>query len=139
MIPESNEVFTSYEAYLDRMDFYNQRRFMCEIAGRTGLTFFEAFKSEVGKISRSYIRLRRAGMKDANRLYVQASEIRELNDMFPDPLKGPILRKLQFSTTSRIDALSKIEYQVSSPSTLCNRANRFEFPSRRYLRCECDY
>ena len=47
VIPESNEVFTTYEPYLDRMDFYKQRHFVCEITGHSGLTFFEALKSEV--------------------------------------------------------------------------------------------
>lgn len=47
VIPETNEVFTSYEPYLHRMDFYKQRRFICEITGHSGLTFFEALRSEV--------------------------------------------------------------------------------------------
>lgn len=47
VIPETNEVFTSYEPYLQRMDFYKQRRFICEITGHSGLTFFEALRSEV--------------------------------------------------------------------------------------------
>lgn len=47
VIPETNEVFTSYEPYLQRMDFYKQRRFTCEITGHSGLTFFEALGSEV--------------------------------------------------------------------------------------------
>lgn len=47
MIPETNEVFTDYEPYLQRMDFYKQRRFICEITGHSGLNFFEAHRSEV--------------------------------------------------------------------------------------------
>lgn len=47
VIPETNEVFTTYEPYLQRMDFYKQRRFICEITGHSGLTFFEALRSEV--------------------------------------------------------------------------------------------
>lgn len=47
VVPETNEVFTSYEPYLQRMDFYKQRRFICEITGHSGLTFFEALRSEV--------------------------------------------------------------------------------------------
>lgn len=43
-------MFTSYEAYLNRRDFYKQRRFICEITGHSGLTFFEALQSEVGNI-----------------------------------------------------------------------------------------
>ena len=30
------------------MDFYKQRRFICEITGHSGLNFFEALRSEVG-------------------------------------------------------------------------------------------
>lgn len=47
VIPETNEVFVNYEPYLQRMDFYKQRRFICEITGHSGLTFFEALRSEV--------------------------------------------------------------------------------------------
>lgn len=47
VIPETNEVFTTYEPYLQRMDFYKQRRFICEITGHSGLNFFEALRSEV--------------------------------------------------------------------------------------------
>lgn len=49
VIPETNEVFVNYEPYLQRMDFYKQRRFICEITGHSGLTFFEALRSEVCK------------------------------------------------------------------------------------------
>ncbi|KAL5361147.1 chromatin remodeling complex WSTF-ISWI, large subunit [Aspergillus floccosus] len=80
VIPETNEVFTSYEPYLQRMDFYKQRRFICEITGHSGLTFFEALKSEL-------------------------EESREVNNSFPEALKEPILRRIQFSTVSRVDNL----------------------------------
>ncbi|KAL7767430.1 hypothetical protein ACKLNR_001731 [Fusarium oxysporum f. sp. zingiberi] len=79
-IPQTGEIFTSYEDYLDRMDFYKQRRFNDQITGHSGLTFFEALKSEL------------AGGKE-----VEAS--------FPEALKGPILRKVQFQTVSRLDNL----------------------------------
>jgi hypothetical protein len=32
-------------------------------------------------------------------------ESREVNNTFPDALKGPILRRTQFSTVSRVDNL----------------------------------
>ncbi|KAB8260767.1 ATP-utilizing chromatin assembly and remodelling N-terminal-domain-containing protein [Aspergillus pseudonomiae] len=80
VIPETNEVFTQYEPYLQRMDFYKQRRFICEITGHSGLTFFEALRSEL-------------------------EESREVNNTFPDALKEPILRRIQFSTVSRVDNL----------------------------------
>ncbi|EPS32848.1 hypothetical protein PDE_07809 [Penicillium oxalicum 114-2] len=80
VIPETNEVFTSYEPYLQRMDFYKSRRFICEITGHSGMTFFEALRSEL-------------------------EESREVNNSFPEALKEPILRRIQFSTTSRVDNL----------------------------------
>ncbi|KAL4998597.1 ATP-utilizing chromatin assembly and remodelling N-terminal-domain-containing protein [Aspergillus recurvatus] len=80
VIPETNEVFTNYESYLQRMDFYKQRKFICEITGHSGLNFFEAFRSEM-------------------------EESREVNNSFPEALKGPILRRVQFSTVSRVDNL----------------------------------
>ncbi|KAI9737182.1 MAG: hypothetical protein M1834_000775 [Cirrosporium novae-zelandiae] len=80
VIKQTSEVFDDYEKYLHRMDFYKQRRFICEITGHSGLTFFEALASET------------TGSK-------------EVNAAFPEPLKGPILRRVQFSTISRIDNL----------------------------------
>ncbi|KAJ5098078.1 hypothetical protein N7532_005079 [Penicillium argentinense] len=80
VIPATSEVFTSYEAYLSRMDFYKQRRFICEITGHSGLNFFEALRSET-------------------------EESREVNNTFPEALKEPILRRIQFSTVSRVDNL----------------------------------
>lgn len=79
-IPQTGEIFASYEDYLNRMDFYKQRRFNDEITGHSGLTFFEAYTSE------------RAGGQ-------------EVEAAFPEALKGPILRKVQFQTISRLDNL----------------------------------
>ncbi|KAF3483322.1 DDT domain-containing protein [Arthroderma uncinatum] len=80
VIPETNEVFTNYEHFLQRMNFYKQRRFICEITGHSSLTFFEALTSET-------------------------EGSREVNSAFPEPLKEPVLRRVQFSTISRIDSL----------------------------------
>ncbi|KAL2752547.1 hypothetical protein ACRALDRAFT_1036544, partial [Sodiomyces alcalophilus JCM 7366] len=79
-IPQTGEIFAHYEGYLARMDFYKQHRFNCQITGRSGLTFFEALKSE------------RAGAQ-------------EVEQAFPEVLKGPVLRNVQFQTVSRIDTL----------------------------------
>jgi len=62
------------------MDWYKARKFICEISGHSGLSFFDALKSET------------AGA-------------REVEGSFPEKLKGPVLRKVQFSTISRIDNL----------------------------------
>ncbi|KAI6708713.1 hypothetical protein JHW43_008756 [Diplocarpon mali] len=79
-IKQTGEIFVEYEQYLARMDFYKQRRFICQITGHSGLSFFEALKSEL------------AGAQ-------------EVEEAFPEALKGPILRRVQFQTISRIDTL----------------------------------
>lgn len=80
VIPQTAEIFTSYESYLHRMDWYKQKRFTCEVSGRSGMSFFDASRSET------------AGS-------------REVDQAFPDALKGPVLKRVQFSTTSRVDNL----------------------------------
>jgi len=80
VIAETNELFTSYDAYLERMDFFKSKRFTCEVSGRSGLSFFDALRSE------------QAGA-------------REIDEAFPYALREPVLRRVQFSTTSRIDNL----------------------------------
>ncbi|KAI1374683.1 ATP-utilizing chromatin assembly and remodelling N-terminal-domain-containing protein [Hypoxylon crocopeplum] len=84
-IPQTGEVFVTYEEYLNRLDFYNQPRFICQITGHSGLSFFDALKSEL------------AGAQ-------------EVDQAFPEALKGPILRRVQFQTISRIDTLVDMIY-----------------------------
>ncbi|KAL2139605.1 hypothetical protein VTI28DRAFT_4946 [Corynascus sepedonium] len=79
-IPQTGEVFLTYEDYLHRMDFYKQKRFICTISGHSGLTFFDALESELAGAA-------------------------EVDQAFPEALKGPILRRVQFQTVSRIDTL----------------------------------
>ncbi|KAI1184443.1 ATP-utilizing chromatin assembly and remodelling N-terminal-domain-containing protein [Nemania serpens] len=99
-IPHTGEVFSTYEEYLARIDFYNQPRFICQITGHSGLTFFEALKSEL----------------------VGAQEV---DQAFPEALKGPVLRRVQFQTISRIDTLVdmiydefKADYYPGEPVTI---------------------
>ncbi|KAF8455383.1 ATP-utilizing chromatin assembly and remodelling N-terminal-domain-containing protein [Terfezia claveryi] len=80
LIGETGEIFTSYENYLARLDFYKQKRFICEITGHSSLSFFEAHRSET------------AGSKD-------------VDETFPEALKEPVLRRVQFQTISRVDNL----------------------------------
>ncbi|KAI9211016.1 hypothetical protein DS838_004093 [Geotrichum bryndzae] len=80
VIPSTGEFFTEYEHYLERLDFYNQRKFICELTGHSCLNYFEAVESE-------------------------AVEAEKIIKSFPEPLKEPILRKIQFSTISRLDGL----------------------------------
>lgn len=85
-IKQTGEIFVDYESYLARMEFYKQRRFICQITGHSGLTFFEALNSE------------QAGAQ-------------EVEEAFPEALKGPILRRVQFQTISRIDNLVDLIYE----------------------------
>ncbi|CAK4020367.1 Hypothetical predicted protein [Lecanosticta acicola] len=81
----TNEVFTDYEKYLKRFDWLNQKRFTDAVNGKSGLTFWDALESET-KSSAS------------------------IENVFPEVLRDPILRKVQFSTTSRMDELVNAIY-----------------------------
>ncbi|KAI9894762.1 MAG: hypothetical protein M1814_002119 [Vezdaea aestivalis] len=87
IIEQTEEIFTNYEDYLHRMDFYKQPRFICDITGHSNLTFFEALDSE---------RLNSF----------------ELEKAFPESLKEPVLRRAQFSTIPRIDKLVDETYEA---------------------------
>ena len=76
----TGEVFSDYESYIKRLDFYRQHEFTCSITGASSLNFFDALASE-------------------------RNELRTVDDRFPEPLKEPILRKIQFSTISRMEDL----------------------------------
>lgn len=79
-IPQTKEWFINYEDYLQRMDYYLEQKFVCEITGNSCLTFFEALKSEI-------------------------KEIKDVENNFPEALKVHILRFIQFSKISRLDML----------------------------------
>ncbi|KAG0676340.1 Cu-binding protein [Pichia californica] len=80
IIPETGEWFINYEDYLDRMSFYNVKKFVCETSGNSNFTFFEALK-------------------------VEHNELFSMQSNFPEPVKEPILRHVSFSTVPRIDLL----------------------------------
>ncbi|GMM49762.1 Itc1 protein [Starmerella bacillaris] len=80
VIPETLEYFCTYEDYLDRLDFYNQKKFICELTGSSCLTFFDALRRE--QYEKEFVLKR-----------------------FPEPLKRPILQEIHFSTTTRLDQL----------------------------------
>jgi ATP-utilising chromatin assembly and remodelling N-terminal/Williams-Beuren syndrome DDT (WSD), D-TOX E motif/DDT domain/WSTF, HB1, Itc1p, MBD9 motif 1 len=84
-IPRTQEYFEDYDQYLGRMDFYNQKKFICELTGHSCLTYFEALDSE-------------------------SRETLQVMSSFPEVLKEPILRKVQFSQISRLDALVDFVY-----------------------------
>ncbi|GMM35757.1 Itc1 protein [Saccharomycopsis crataegensis] len=84
-IPETQEWFYSYQEYLDRLDYYNRRKFVCEVTGNSCFTYFEALESE-------------------------KHEMKKVDQNFPEPLKEPVLRFLQFSTIPRLDLLVDMVY-----------------------------
>jgi len=86
-IPATKEWFLTYEDYLQRMDYYHRKKFVCEITGNSCLTFFQATESE-------------------------AKEIQEVEKNFPEALKEHILRFLQFNRITRLDQLVDKVYLV---------------------------
>lgn len=80
LIPHTKEWFTTYDGYLERLDFYRKRQFVCEITGNSQLTYFEAMELET-------------------------REIEALERNFPDALREHILRFLQFNRITRLDLL----------------------------------
>lgn len=67
----TGEIFLDYESYAQRLTFYNQPIFQDELTGKLNLTFFQALQSE-------------------------REEALKLHKRFPESLKGPVLRSVQF-------------------------------------------
>ncbi|KAL5119347.1 hypothetical protein ACEQ8H_002834 [Pleosporales sp. CAS-2024a] len=80
VIDATGEVFVDYEKFLNRRDFYDQKKFTCEATGHTGFTFFEAKESE-------------------------SEAAKEINSILSEDLRSRILEYVQFDTTSRMDDL----------------------------------
>lgn len=87
VIPQTKEWFLNYDDYLNRMDYYYHRKFVCEITGNSCLTFFEAFESE-------------------------QKEIKDVEKNFPEALREHLLRFLQFNRITRLDQLVDKVYLV---------------------------
>ncbi|KAK6396902.1 hypothetical protein LTR95_019509, partial [Oleoguttula sp. CCFEE 5521] len=96
VVDSTGEVFTEYEKYLKRQAALitiaqlagltsKQKKFTDAVNGKSGLTYADAIASEN-----------------------QSAEA--IDDIFPRKLREPILRKVQFSTTSRMDELVNIIY-----------------------------
>ncbi|KAF9325656.1 hypothetical protein BG006_010861 [Podila minutissima] len=79
MMNFTNEIFTSYEDYVNRYFFYKQKSWQCETTGKSGLTYEEALESE-------------------------HKEKSMVANKFPPQLRKPLLEFSQFQTT-RIDAV----------------------------------
>ncbi|WFD34868.1 dolichyl-P-Glc:Glc1Man9GlcNAc2-PP-dolichol alpha-1,3-glucosyltransferase [Malassezia cuniculi] len=89
-------------------DYYHQRIFQCELTGRSNLTYFEACHSEA----------------------VQTLEIQK---RFPEPLKGPVLRAVQFQITGRIDNLVDSIFDRFRERFFVNESVFFERDNDRYF------
>ncbi|CAO1613341.1 unnamed protein product [Sympodiomycopsis kandeliae] len=76
----TGEIFVDYETYAARISFYNQPIFQDELTGRQNLTFFQAIQSE-------------------------RDETAKLHRRFPEALKSPVLKAVQFIITGRLDNL----------------------------------
>lgn len=87
IIPQTKEWFYEYDDYINRLDYYHRRKFVCEITGNSCLTFFEAYDSE-------------------------NKEIKDVERNFPEALREHILRFLQFNRISRLDQLVDKVYLV---------------------------
>ncbi|KAM0716301.1 hypothetical protein Q7P37_007746 [Cladosporium fusiforme] len=82
VVPETGEIFTEYEKYLKRYGpTIELKKFTDAINGKSGLTYADAVASE------------------------QSQSLAEIENVFPDVLRDPILRKVQFSTIGRMDEL----------------------------------
>lgn len=121
-IQQTGEIFPDYEEYVQRLSFYQQHIFQCELSGRIHLTFFEALKSE-------------------------RKESAWVHRNFPESLKEPILRSVQFHVTGRIDELVDLVFErfkdrffVDETVILDIHGDKFPaavrkvFPSRKLIR-----
>ncbi|TFK57352.1 hypothetical protein OE88DRAFT_1730725 [Heliocybe sulcata] len=82
---QTGEIFETYEEYASRMTFYKVKQFQCEVTGKSGLDYFQALESE-------------------------HQEARTMQARFPEPLKGPVLRAVQWQVMGRLDHLVEAVY-----------------------------
>ncbi|KZW00685.1 hypothetical protein EXIGLDRAFT_639080 [Exidia glandulosa HHB12029] len=79
-LAQTGEIFPDYESYSSRLSFYKTKQFQCDVTGKGGLDFFQALDSE-------------------------QQEARTLHARFPEQLKGPVLRAVQWQVMGRLDHL----------------------------------
>ncbi|KAK4986899.1 hypothetical protein LTR50_005030 [Elasticomyces elasticus] len=100
----TGEYFVDYEDYLRRWDFLSQvtsvdprpdatsslthlqKKFSDSVSGKSGLTYFEAVESEQFCVE-------------------------DIDKNFPQPLREPVLRKIQFKVVPRVDDLVNLVYE----------------------------
>jgi ATP-utilising chromatin assembly and remodelling N-terminal len=68
------------------------------------MDFWEALRSEVS-------------LYPSTKTHMQRRAARGVDQAFPEALKEPVLRKIQFSTVSRLDHLVEDVYEVPKPVT----------------------
>ncbi|KAJ7597210.1 chromatin remodeling complex protein [Mycena floridula] len=79
-LPQTGEIFDTYDSYAARMSFYRVKQFQCEVTGKSGLNYFQAVESE-------------------------RDEARTLHSRFSEPLKPAILKAVQWQVMGRLDHL----------------------------------
>ncbi|WVQ97999.1 hypothetical protein IAU59_005119 [Kwoniella sp. CBS 9459] len=85
-MPETGEIFTDYESFCARRQFYLQPLFQCEVSGKSSLTYFAAAQSE-------------------------QKEVRQLHSRFPRQLKKAVLSAVQFQIEGKLDTLADKIYE----------------------------
>lgn len=85
-LAQTGEIFPDYKSYSARLSFYKTKQFQCDVTGRGGLDFFQALESE-------------------------QQEARTLHARFPEQLKGPVLRAVQWQVMGRLDHLVEAVYE----------------------------
>lgn len=86
VIEPTGEIFTDYERYLARRDFYLQKKFTCDATGHSGFNFFEALESEM-------------------------ESTKEIDSYFPEALRERVLNFVQFQNTPRMDDLVNLVFE----------------------------
>ncbi|GME35031.1 hypothetical protein GTA08_BOTSDO00624 [Neofusicoccum parvum] len=80
MIKATGEIFTEYDKYATRLDFYRKKQFTNQITGQGNLSFFDALEAE-------------------------DEDAREIRSIFPGPLRYQVCRKVHHSTIPRLEEL----------------------------------
>ncbi|KAI0591513.1 Glycosyltransferase family 57 protein [Pyrenophora tritici-repentis] len=128
LIEQTGEIFTDYERYLERIDTTSttrQRSFTCQATGHGGYTYFEAQESEVGSTS---ILVK----ADEEVTSVQTEASKEINSIFPDNLRSPVLQYAQFQDHHRMDDLVNDVYDHFKEQFMLQDRVFLEGDSRRF-------
>ncbi|KAF2086511.1 hypothetical protein K490DRAFT_57804 [Saccharata proteae CBS 121410] len=80
IMPMTGEVFTDYDRYTARLDFYRKKQFTNPITGQSNLNFFDAREAE-------------------------DEDAQEIKSIFPVPLRYPVCRRVHHSTIGRLEDL----------------------------------